>query len=230
MGVWLRLPGNEAGRLRPQSFPIGFSLGGDMKNIDFYFDFLSPFAYLARHRLSQIASQYHCTVTYKPIDLALAKKAIGNVGPTNREMPIKLRYLGADLNRWAQRYGIPLNPVKNHNSHQLNLGTFFAETRGQSAAYVELAYRLTWGEGGAPDDESLLRQVATDLKWDPEAFLAFIASPEAERRYAQNNQEAISKGVFGVPTMLVDDQMWWGNDRLFFLEEYLAALALPGQQ
>lgn len=195
--------------------------------IDFYFDFLSPFAYLARYKLAQIADEHSCTINYKAIDLDQAKKAIGNTGPSNRDMPIKLGYLIKDLARWAERYGVPLLPVKNHNSRLLNLGTYYAELHGKSRDYVEAAYRRTWGEGGAPDDEALLRGIASELAWDPEEFLRYVNSAEAAERYQATTREAIGRGVFGVPTFMVGEQMWWGNDRLLFLEEYLAEQCIP---
>lgn len=200
------------------------------KNIEFYFDFLSPFAYLARHKLAEIADKYSCVVTYRAIDLDQAKKAIGNTGPSNRELPVKLGYLVKDLIRWAERYGIPLKPVQNHNSRLLNIGNHYADQRGRSEEYVESAYRHTWGEGGAPDDEALLRNVANELHWDPEDFLGYINSPEAEESYQATTREAIGKGVFGVPTVMIGDQMWWGNDRLLFVEEYLAEQCSTSQR
>jgi len=118
--------------------------------------------------------------------------------------------------------------VKNHNSRQLNLGTFFAKDGDETARYAEEAFRRTWAEGGAPDDEELLRGVARTLCWSPEAFLEFIASDEARERFARSTQDAIARGVFGVPTMMVHDQMWWGNDRLAFLEEHLAVAKRRG--
>jgi len=226
VGVRVWLSGNEAGRLsdcvesrlnRPRA---------DMESIDFYFDFLSPFAYLACHRLGQIAIKHQCVVNYIPIDLAAAKLAIGNTGPTNRELPVKLKYLIDDLGRWANRYGIPFQGAKNHNSRLLNLGTFFAQDRGEGAAYVADAYRRTWGEGGAPDDENLLRKIASEFGWNSSEFLDFIASPDASDRYEASTENAIRRGVFGVPTMMVGDCMWWGNDRLFMVDEYLSQVSL----
>lgn len=192
--------------------------------IVFYFDFLSPFAYLARYRLVEIAHQYGSRIDYRPIDLAQAKHAIGNTGPTNRELPVKLAYLMKDFQRWAARYGAPFSLVKNHNSRLLNLGTFYAQQKGQTGDYVELSFRYTWGKGGAPDDSQLHRSIASELGWNEQAFLFFIASKEAEEKYEKNNCEAIERGVFGVPTMCVGDEMWWGNDRLDFLEEHLGGL------
>lgn len=190
--------------------------------VHFYFDFLSPFAYLARHELTRIAMQHGRTVQFHAVDLDRLKKAIGNVGPGNRDLPVKLAYIIQDLGRWAQRYSVPLAGAKNHNARPLNLGTFYAEDRNQTAEYVATAYRLTWGEGGAPDDPALHVALARSMGWAPEAFQAFIESSESSRRFEAATQVAIDRRVFGVPTVTVDDQMWWGNDRLFFVEEYLA--------
>ncbi len=195
-----------------------------MVQIDFYFDFLSPFAYLARHRLAQLAQKHGVEVVYKPIDLAKVKLAIGNNGPTNRELPIKLAYLMKDLKRWADRYGIPLEVIKNHNSRPLNIGTFFAKNCGKADRYIEAAYRLTWGHGGAPDDENVHRKIAREMGWDEEEFLGFLQSPKAAELYEESTQAAIAKHVFGVPTMMIGDEMWWGNDRMMFVEEYLSGL------
>jgi 2-hydroxychromene-2-carboxylate isomerase len=67
--------------------------------------------------------------------------------------------------------------------------------------------------------------VAHGLNWDSSDFLACISSELFERRYDEENQEATRRGVFGVPTMIIDDKMWWGNDRIIFVEEYLAETA-----
>ena len=198
-------------------------------NIDFYFDVMSPFAYLARHRLVEIAKNYGCTVTYKPIDLAQAKLAVGNTGPSNREMPVKLEYLVKDLKRWAAKYDLPFGFIGNVNTALINKGVFYAEKHDRTEDYVREAYRLTWGESGAPDDVEVLRKLALSFGWRPSDFLDFIASEEAETSYRASINEAIKKGVFGVPTMMIDGEMWWGNDRLFMVDEYLFSRAAPTQ-
>ena len=198
-------------------------------NIDFYFDIMSPFAYLARHRLEQIVQNYSCTVTYKPIDLAQAKLAVGNTGPSNREMPVKLKYLVEDLKRWAGKYDVPFGFIGNVNTALINKGVFYAEKHDRTVDYVREAYRVTWGESGAPDDVELLRKLALNFGWRPSDFLSFIESEEAEIAYKATINEAISKGVFGVPTMMIGEEMWWGNDRLFMVDEYLFSHAEPSQ-
>jgi len=195
-----------------------------MNNIDFYFDFISPYAYLAHYRLPALAQKYGYGVTYKPIDLKAAKLAAGNTAPPTAAMPAKLRFAMADLTRWAQRYGVPLAwskapPV----TERANIGTFFALDRGVEQAYVAALWGATFGAGGEFNSDEVLSEVARKLDWSPEEFLEFVQSDEARQRYAAGNQEAQARGVFGVPTMMVGDEIWWGNDRLAFLEGFLAA-------
>ena len=195
-----------------------------MSNIDFYFDFLSPYAYLAHSQLPDLADKYGYGVSYKPIDLNAAKLAARNTGPSTAQMPPKLRYAMADLTRWSKRYGIPfafarVPPV----TARINKGTLFAIERGQAREYVRKAWLATFGSGGDFNSDELLRDVARQMGWSPEEFLAFISSDAAGRLYETGNKAAQERGVFGVPTMMVGEEMWWGNDRLDFLEDYLAA-------
>jgi len=196
-----------------------------MTTIDFYFDFLSPYSYLAHQKLPALAAKYRCDVTYKPASLAALKLAAGNTGPSTRDMPVKHKYARTDLARWAQRYGVPMKPPKSGESARLNRGALFAIDKGQARDYVARAWSKTWGAGGDPADEALLREVARELGWDANAFLAFTASPEAEARYKASTEEAAKRGVFGVPSFIVGEELWWGNDRMQFLEEFLAAQA-----
>lgn len=191
--------------------------------LDFYFDFMSPFAYLAHTQLPALAAKYGLRIDYHAIDLPAAKLAAGNTAPPNVSIPVKLKYLVTDMQRWAKRYGVPLAFPKTLKSARLNRGLYFAVDRQSAERYVDAAWLPTWGQGGDMDDEALIRGVARSMAWDADAFLAFVDSPEAHKRYARDNRDAQALGVFGAPTMLLDGQMWWGNDRLGFLEEHLAA-------
>lgn len=189
--------------------------------IDFFFDFLSPYAYLAHHRLPELAKKYGCVVAYRPIDLQQSKLAVGNTGPSNREMPIKHRHLRQDLQRWADHYGVPFSPPAGYGSARLNCGAFYAIDRGTAQQYVSTAWHLVWGVGGKMDDDALLRAAAESMDWNADEFLDFVASESARARLRESNAHALDQGVFGVPMMAVGDEMWWGNDRLHFLEKYL---------
>ncbi|AKM11745.1 hypothetical protein AB433_10405 [Croceicoccus naphthovorans] len=191
--------------------------------IDFFFDFMSPFAYLAHSQLPELARKHGYELRYRPIDLPAAKLAAGNTGPPNVSMPIKLRYLRKDLDRWAERYKIPISFPPSLKSELANKGVFFAEAKGQCKDYVRHVWSHSWGEGQDMSSEELLAEIASELGWEPDAFLAYVHSEEAEDAYRLSNEEAHSRGVFGAPIMMIGEEMWWGSDRLFFLDEYLSS-------
>jgi len=191
------------------------------RKLEFFFDFMSPFAYLAHKRLPALAEQHGYEVEYRPIDLPSAKKAAGNTGPSNREIPVKLRYLTTDMKRWAARYGVPLNFPPSLDSARLNRGTFYAIDRGHARDYVERAWLAAWGHGGDMSSPQFLSAVAAEMGWPVADFVGFTLSELSATRYEASNREAQRRGVFGVPTAMIGEEMWWGNDRLDFLGEYL---------
>ena len=190
--------------------------------IEFYFDFMSPFAYLAHRPLCALADRYKREIIYKPIDLPAAKIAAGNTGPSNREVPVKLRYLLEDINRWAARYELPVNFPASLNSTRMNVGTFVAIERNQARQYVDAGFSLGWGEGADIGADATLGMLAERMGWPVSEFLQTLSAPEENDQFVASNNEAHERGVFGVPTMLIGTHMWWGNDRLEFLDEFLA--------
>jgi len=206
MGDWLWLYGNCG-----------------VKTIDFYLDIYSPYAYLASHRLVEIADKHGCFINYLPIDLKRAKLAAGNTGPANVQIPPKIRYLMTDLGRWAKRYYLPFGAIPGGKDYsRINKGVFFAREQDVTRDYVRESYAATWGRGGDADSDDLLADLARTMQWDVEEFLRYISSEQADQLYEKTFSVAVERGVFGVPIMIIDDQMWWGNDRLQFVDEYLA--------
>ena len=193
-----------------------------MKNtpIEFFFDFMSPFAYLGHGQLCGIADRWNREIVYKPIDLPAAKVAAGNTGPSNREIPVKLRYLLRDIERWAERYGLPVSFPASLNSARMNVGTFYAHEHGRDHDYVTAGFDLGWGQGADIGSDETLSALAECMQWSPADFLKFVSEPTHHSNYQATNTEAHERGVFGVPTMLIGEEMWWGNDRLEFLEGY----------
>jgi 2-hydroxychromene-2-carboxylate isomerase len=192
--------------------------------IEFYFDFISPFSYLAHHRLPDIAARYGYMLDYRVSDLSELRRLAGNTGPRQTEQPLKLPYSRADQRRWAERYGIPIKPpVGSHDSSWINRGSFYALDHGRIKAYVDITWRKMRAEGRDIAEESFRRDLAKDLGWNPDEFVAFTQSEESKTRYQTFTRQAHLRGVFGVPTMLIGNEMWWGNDRLDFLEEFLQA-------
>jgi 2-hydroxychromene-2-carboxylate isomerase len=193
-----------------------------MPILDFYFDFISPFSYLAFHRVPDLAARYGHAVHYHVADLSELRRLAGNTGPRSTEQALKLRYSRIDQKRWAERYQIPFQPpVGSHDSSWLNRGVFYALDRNQIRDYLSCAWGKMRRDGRDISDEATRRDIAKDLNWSADEFLAFTKAKGSRARYSAATNQAHQRGVFGVPTMMVGDEMWWGNDRLDFLEEYL---------
>lgn len=190
--------------------------------IDYYFDFISPFAYLAWQKLPGLAERYGHDVACHVVDLAALKLLAGNTGPTNRSIPLKTRYLQFDKKRWAERYGVAIVNPASWDSSLVNMGFLFAADHGAGYRYLDVCWKRVWGEGGDMGADAFLERLAQELGWDAVQFLSFVRGEEAERRYREVTRAAHEAKVFGVPTMIAGEDMWWGNDRLEFLEEHLS--------
>lgn len=195
------------------------------ETIEFFFDFASPYAYLAHVRLPGIASRHGCAISYQPVDLSEIKRAAGNIGPSTHFLAARQRYVMQDTARWAKRYGVPIAQPADYGSARLNRGVFLAIDRNAATEYANAVGRRVWAQGGAMNDTALLRTVAADLGWNAAEFIAYTTSETAAARYRATLAAARSRGVFGVPTMVVGERLWWGNDRLAFVEDYLATRA-----
>ena len=138
------------------------------------------------------------------------------------DMPLKLEYSRIDQKRWAERYGVPITPPSgSHDSSWLNRGAFYAIEKKQVAEYVTAVWVRMRRDGRDLAEEATWREVAEDLGWNADEFVTFIRSEASQKEYQNASQDAHDRGVFGVPTMLIGKEMWWGNDRLDFLEEFL---------
>jgi len=193
--------------------------------IVFYLDFISPFAYLANSQLPAIAQRHGARIDYRPADVMHAKLAAGNFAPSTRSMPAKAAFIRRDRLEWAERYGLPMKTPQAFRAPRLNAGLLQAMDLGTAEAYADAAFHQVWGLGGDPDDDALLARVCEAAGWNPQTFMAWVASDETTRRYRETQQRAWREGIFGVPMMVVDSEMFWGNDRLDFLEECLAQRA-----
>jgi len=195
----------------------------DPVRIDFYLDFISPFGYLARHALDRIVEKYAAEVSFHPVDLMRLKRAAGNTGPANRDVPLKYAYLTEDIQRWAMRYQVPMvRYLPGPDTRRLNLGLFLAKDEGRAAEYVRHAWDCVWRDGLDPGVITTILELATRMRWSADDLLAYVEAPSTQQRYDEENEAATRRGVFGVPTFTVGDAMWWGNDRLDFLEQHLA--------
>lgn len=192
------------------------------RSVEFYFDFGSPTAYLAYRRLRQLEKEYGLSIEYRPMLLGGVFKATGNTSPVT--IPAKGQYmLQYDLPRFARRYGVPLNvnPYFPLNTLNLMRGAIAARRLGCFEAYADAVYDATWvGEKNMGDPE-VVADTLTAAGLDAGALLALSQDPEVKSELVKATEEAVARGVFGAPTLFMDGEMYFGQDRLDFIEEAL---------
>ena len=191
------------------------------KQVEFYFDVGSPSGYLAWTQLPAIAREAGAEIDYRPILLGGIFKATGNTSPA--EVPAKGRYLSMDLARFARRYDVPLvyNSAFPINTIGLMRGAVAAQQAGQLEAYLDVIYPAFWAQDvdlGKPEEVvRCLRE--GDL--DAEFLMRRIQEDDVKLELRQQSDAAVARGLFGIPTMFVDDEMFFGQDRLEFVREAL---------
>ena len=194
------------------------------KTLEFYFDFGSPTTYLAHKRLQQLSAQYDLSVDYIPVLLGGIFKATGNTTPA--ALPAKGMYMmGADLPRFARRYGVPLKPNPFFPINTLNLmrAAIAAQRLGCFENYVDAVFDAVWVAGLNMGEADVVGQVLADNDLDAAALLSLSQDPEVKAQLISNTEAAVERGAFGAPTMFMDGEMFFGQDRLDFVEEALQA-------
>lgn len=195
------------------------------KTVEFWFDVGSPAAYIAWHRLPAVCAQQGADVVYRPMLLGGVFQATGNQSPMM--VAAKGRWMQLDLERFARRDGTPFrhNPFFPINTLTLMRGAIGLQMQDGDArmrAYVDAVYRAIWADGKNMNDPAVVAAVLKAAGFDPPAILALAAEPDVKERLKAVTQEAVARGVFGAPTFFVGTQMYWGQDRLDFVQQELA--------
>ena len=194
------------------------------KTVDFYFDFGSPAAYLAYTQLSKLAVDTGATVVMKPMLLGGVFQATGNRPPIS--VPLKGSYLFQDMNRYAKRYGVPLNmnPHFPINTLILMRGDVGLAMRnpGQLAALRDAVFKAIWVDKLNLNEPSVVGAMLTGAGLDPAALMALASDADVKEQLKTLTQAAVDRGIFGAPTFFVGDEMFWGQDRLDFVREALS--------
>ncbi len=190
-----------------------------MAELEFFYDFVSPYSYLASTRVEAIAARAGATVRFRPFLLGGVFKATGNRAPM--EVEAKGRAMWTDLGRWARRLGVPFaRPTPFPTSTVLALrAALAAEERGALVPYSHAAFRAYWAEGRDLASPEVVQAVASSVGLDGAALVA--AAPAFKEHLVRQTQEAVDRGAFGAPTFFVRGELFTGNDRLDFVEEAL---------
>jgi len=195
------------------------------KTVEFFFDFGSPTSYLAWTQLPGICAATGATLVYRPMLLGGVFQATGNASPVT--VPAKGKYMLADLARFARRYGVPMqfNPHFPINTLVLMRGAVGVQLRlpQRFDDYVTAMYRAMWVEARNMGDPTVVAEALARAGFDAQAMLGLTGDPEVKEGLRKNTEEAVRRGAFGAPTMFVGEQMFFGQDRLDFVRETLAA-------
>lgn len=192
--------------------------------VTFYFDFISPYAYLAWKRVHAVAEAQGRAVDPAPVLFAAMLDAHGTKGPA--EVPAKRVYVFKDASRRAALAGLPLVPPPAHPFNPL-LALRVASLDLDAdlrRAVIDALYDATWGGGPGVTDPATVAEIVSRAGVDGEAAVREASTDAVKRRVRERTDEAIARGVFGVPTLYVDGDLFWGYESLD-----LAALRMEGR-
>jgi len=190
--------------------------------IRFYFDFVSPYAYVAWFETLRVAREAGRAVQPTPVLFAGLLRAHGTLGPA--EVPAKRAYVFKDAYRKAHRAGLgPLVPPPSHPFNPLVALRAVAavDAPEERERLVSALYRATWAGGGGIEGEARFIAVANDAGLNGPHLAVRAAEPATKDRLKANTDEAIARGIFGVPTSVVDDEIFWGVDAIPHLVDRL---------
>jgi 2-hydroxychromene-2-carboxylate isomerase len=187
--------------------------------IRFYFDYLSPYAYLAWTRVRPLAARVGETVEPVPILLAALLDAWGQKGPA--EIPPKREWTFKDVVRRAHAYGVPLVPPPAHPFNPLPAARATLAVRDvDRERVIDALYAAAWGGGGGVDGADRVARVLGDAGLDGDAIVRDAASAGVKQQLRDLTESARREGVFGVPTTILRGELFWGDDALPQLEAF----------
>ena len=197
-----------------------------MPRLEFFFDYGSPYSYLADSRLPALAERTGAELTYRPMLLGGVFKATGNSSPAVEPCDAKRSYGALELRRWVAHLGAPFrgNPHFPINTLLLMRTAVAAQHAGVFEPFHRAVYPAFWAEGENLGEPEVVTRVLEKAGLDARALLAGAGDAAVKAELRASTEEAVARGAFGAPTFFVADEMFFGNDRLDFVERALVEL------
>ena len=194
--------------------------------IEFFYDYVSVYSYLANSQLDELTSRTGAEIVYRPMFLGGVMEATGNRPPAT--IKPKGSYLMSDIERWCARYSLPftMNPVFPQNTINALRVALVALHRGEFSVIHQALFDAMWINEEDVSDKEVLTAVIDRAGLQAEEYMKEIAWQEIKDELKSNTEEAIQRGAFGAPTFYVGDQMFFGNDRFEFIEKEIARQAV----
>jgi 2-hydroxychromene-2-carboxylate isomerase len=189
-------------------------------DVDFYFDFSCPFAYLGSEEIEGLCARLGATLRWRPMLLGGVFRAIGEgEGPMATLPPAKALHTTRDALRWAERRGVPLRYPPAHPMRTVRaLRVLLGLPEASWPAAIHAIYRAYWRDNLDITQADVIAAVLRDAGVDATAALAGADSPAIKAELFRRTDEAVARGVFGAPAIFTGDVMLWGQDRLHWLE------------
>ncbi|MBL4899403.1 MAG: 2-hydroxychromene-2-carboxylate isomerase [Colwellia sp.] len=192
------------------------------KSVDFYYDYISPASYLAWTQLLAICKRTNASINYKPMLLGGVLKGNNSISPI--AIPAKWEWMKADLLRYAEYYSVPYqhNPHFIFNTVNPMRGAIWALATNQIEAYNQAMFTAAWVDGKDLSNKSILIDILDEAGINSTSAIEAMAHPEMKSALIKLTAGAVNRGIFGAPSMVVDDVMHFGQDRLTWVEQALS--------
>jgi len=194
------------------------------KHMDFYYDFSSPNAYFSCAQIKDVLKRTGATIFWKPIVLGGVFKDL-NTTPPMQQSSQKAAYMPKDMERWAKKYHIPFRfpSIFPMNTIKALRGALAVEqmNKDRLMPYIDTVFAAYWAEDKDISNDEVLGEIVTRLGLDRQRFFTLINSQGIKDTLRDITAEAEKRGTFGTPTFFVGEEMFWGKDRLDFVEDEL---------
>ena len=187
-----------------------------IKPFEFYFDFVSPYSYLAHKEISKIEKKNSIKIRYKPILLGGLHNLHGIKAPAF--IPAKARHMIRDCKLIAEKNKIKFKFNSYFPIRSLNLmrGVLVAEEDNFKSYYIDNIFNAIWQDGLNMNDENIIEKILKNLNVNPKTFLLRVASASIKESLKKRTNEAYEKGIFGAPSFVSNNKIFWGQDRIEF--------------
>jgi 2-hydroxychromene-2-carboxylate isomerase len=195
--------------------------------LPFYFDYACPWAYLGSCRVEPYFKDLGIEIDFRPVSLRVLYEPSADGAPAPKLGERKRSNYGNDLRHWVEMIGAEMaakQPKERPDTSLLLRAAFVAKDAGRFREFHYPAYRARWAQARDVSSPDVVRSLLEGAGLDADAALSRAGSPELEERLETESRAAVAKGVFGVPTIFVGDEMFWGNDR-FELVRFFAQKA-----
>ena len=193
------------------------------KSVKFYFDFISPYSYMAWSQLSDVTQRTNVLFETIPISVGALMREVGN-RPTSIECAAKAAYSMQDLTRWAKRLRIPITPnprMLTMDTRPMLMGAISAQHLGVMSEYIAAVFEGMW-RNASPFDKPEVLLKAIEKVPQARKLVADAYDGSLRETLKANTAQAVADGAFGVPSFVYEGKLFFGNDRMMFLEEAIA--------